>query len=109
MPSFSRRRYEVQDLLGSKENEKNRLFSCRLRNLSAQLSTVLRICMLGDRQGCDVFRSSSTIFRFMFVGVASHYGEIRLPPYMRHCELHHYGGTLLCCQRDDLDWQDTRL
>jgi len=45
----------------------------------------------------------------MFVGARSHYGEMRLLPYMRLCELHHYGGTLLCCQRDDLDWQDTRL
>jgi hypothetical protein len=57
MPSFSRRRYEARDLSGGKENAKYRLFSWRLRNFSGELSTVLRICILGDRQGCDGFRS----------------------------------------------------
>ena len=48
------------------------------------------------------------MFRVMCVGVGSSYGEKRLLAYMRLSELHHYGGTLLCCQRDDLDWQGTR-
>jgi len=49
------------------------------------------------------------IFRFMFVSARSDYGEMRVLAYMRLCELHNFGGTLLCCQRDELDWQDTRL
>ena len=57
MPDFSLRGYEVPDLLGTKENAKYRLFSWRLRNFSGELGTVLPIRILGDRQGCDEFRS----------------------------------------------------
>jgi len=57
MPRFSPREYEVRNSLGAKENAKYRLFSWRLRNLSAEPSTVLRIRMLSDRQSCDGFRS----------------------------------------------------
>jgi len=57
MPSFSLHEYEVPNLLGTKENAKYRLFSWRLRNLSAEPSTVLKIRMLSDRQSCDGFRS----------------------------------------------------
>jgi len=57
MPSFSVRKYEVWDLLGTKENAKYRLFSWRFRNFPVKLSAVLRIRMLSDRQGCDGFRS----------------------------------------------------
>jgi len=40
-------------------------------------------------------------FRVVPEGDGSHYGDLRLLLYMRLCELHDYGETLLCCQRNE--------